>query len=110
MVPSPYAEAVLDLVARIPAARVMTYGDIADVLGRGGARSVGTVLARYGAGVPWHRVVRADGRPAAGHETRALNLLSREGISVANGRIEGIHALRWSPSDPVGTGTVRPPC
>jgi alkylated DNA nucleotide flippase Atl1 len=40
-----YLEAVLDLVATIPAGRVMTYGAIAEVLrdrlGRGGPRLVG---------------------------------------------------------------------
>ncbi|WP_250448398.1 MGMT family protein, partial [Actinotalea sp. C106] len=60
-----YLEEVLDLVDAIPPGRVMTYGDVAGVLrgilGRGGARQVGQVMARAGAGVPWWRVVNAAG-------------------------------------------------
>ncbi len=56
-----FAEAVLDLVETIPSGRVTTYGAIADRLGRGGPRQVGTVMATIGGSVPWWRVVRADG-------------------------------------------------
>ena len=38
--PSPFAEAVLDLVARIPSGKVMTYGDVAGCLAMGGPRAV----------------------------------------------------------------------
>ncbi len=60
-----YAEVVLAVVEAIPAGRVMSYGDIADFLGAGGPRQVGSVLSREGAAVSWWRVVHADG-PAAG--------------------------------------------
>lgn len=64
--PAEYVEAVLELVERIPAGRVMSYGMIAEVLherfGRGSARRVGTIMARYGGPVPWHRVVTGGGR------------------------------------------------
>ncbi len=43
VLPTPYAESVLDLVATIPAGRVMTYGDIAGAVG-GSALSVGRVI------------------------------------------------------------------
>ena len=62
--PSEFADDVLDVVDQIPEGMVMTYGDIAELLGRGGARGVGTVMARYGSDVPWWRVIRA------GHSTR----------------------------------------
>jgi len=95
--PTPYAEAVLDLVARIPAGRVMAYGDVAAALQRGGGpRQVGTVMARFGSGVPWHRVVRADGTPAAGHEAEALRRHRREGTPLRGARIDMARA-RWSP-------------
>ena len=42
--PTPFAEAVLDLVEQIPPGRVMAYGDVAGALGTGGARAVGTVM------------------------------------------------------------------
>jgi alkylated DNA nucleotide flippase Atl1 len=60
--PSPYAGRVLAVVRRIPPAKVMTYGDIAEFLERGTARQVGAVLAGYGSDVPWWRVVDSTGR------------------------------------------------
>ncbi|MFP7762110.1 MGMT family protein [Marisediminicola sp. LYQ85] len=67
-----FVSRVLAVVDSIPAGRVMTYGDVAAAIGTRAARAVGAVLARYGSTVAWWRVVRADGRPAAGHEARAL--------------------------------------
>ena len=67
-----FVEAVLEVVADIPPGRVMTYGQIAALLGSRGARVVGNVMARYGSGVPWWRVIRASGRPPACHEGKAL--------------------------------------
>ncbi|GAA1196388.1 alkylated DNA nucleotide flippase Atl1 [Kitasatospora gansuensis] len=78
----PYVESVLDLTERIPPGRVMTYGDVAEYLGRGGPRQVGRVMALYGSGVPWWRVVRADGRPLPGHEHRALPEYRTEGTPL----------------------------
>ncbi|MCW4386045.1 MGMT family protein [Salinibacterium sp. SYSU T00001] len=67
-----FTSAVLDVVAAIPPGSVMTYGDVAAVLGSRAARSVGGILSRYGADVPWWRVIRANGLPPAAHEERAL--------------------------------------
>jgi alkylated DNA nucleotide flippase Atl1 len=67
-----YSARVLDLVDAIPPGQVMSYGDIAEYLGEGGPRQVGRVLARYGGGGPWWRVIHADGTPAPGHEAVAL--------------------------------------
>jgi len=95
--PTPYAEAVLDLVSRIPPGRAMAYGDVAAALQRGGGpRQVGTVMARFGSGVPWHRVVRADGSLPAGHEAEALRRHRREGTPLRGDRID-LKAARWSP-------------
>lgn len=63
---------VLDIVDTIPPGRVMTYGDIAAVLGSRAARVVGQVMSNYGADVAWWRVIRAGGHPPVGHEQRAL--------------------------------------
>lgn len=70
--PGEYASRVLDLVDAIPAGCVMSYGEVARVLGAGGPRQVGRVLALWGGGVPWWRVVHADGSLLAGHEQAAL--------------------------------------
>jgi alkylated DNA nucleotide flippase Atl1 len=96
--PTPFAECVLDLVEQIPPGRVMAYGDVAKVLGEGGARAVGTVMARFGSGVPWHRVIRSDGSPPAGHEAEALRRHRREGtpLTASGTRIDMV-AARWWP-------------
>lgn len=91
-----YVELVLDVVERIPSGRVMTYGDIAELLGRGGPRQVGTVLSHSGAAVPWWRVIRADGRPARGLEDSAWDRLLAEGCPVHAGRVD-LRTARWSP-------------
>lgn len=87
-----YAEAVLDLVERIPPGRVMSYGAIADALadrsGRRSPRRVGTIMARYGGAVPWHRVVAADGRLVPGHEERARRRLLAEGTPMLGDRVD----------------------
>lgn len=91
-----YAEEVLRLVEAVPPGRVTTYGDLAEMVGRGGPRQVGAVLARHGGGVPWWRVVRADGRPADGLAERALRRLGDEGVPVRGGRVRLVSA-RWRP-------------
>lgn len=80
MHPTPFAEQVLDLVAAIPPGRVLSYGDVAERLGSRAPRAVGTALARFGGGVPWWRVVRADGQPAPGHAQEAAARLRAEGV------------------------------
>ncbi|WUV84837.1 MGMT family protein [Streptomyces sp. NBC_01476] len=80
--PSPFAERVLDTVDLIPPGKVMTYGDVAEWLGEGGPRQVGRVLALYGSGVPWWRVVRSDGVLLPGHELRALDAYRAEGTPL----------------------------
>ena len=103
-----FAERVLDVVERIPPGQVLSYGDIAELLGDGGPRRVGRVLARDGSAVPWWRVLRADGTHADGIRERALDLLRAEGAAVRgtgpNGRVD-MRRARWDPTDP--TGQVR---
>lgn len=67
-----FLDAVLEIVRAIPPGRVMTYGDVAAVLGSRGARLVGQIMARHGEHVPWWRVVRSGGLPPAEHERAAL--------------------------------------
>jgi len=67
-----YVEAVLSIVERIPKGRATTYGLIAEAVGRGGPRQVGRTMAMYGGGVPWWRVVRADGSLPESHQRGAL--------------------------------------
>ncbi|MDM7855969.1 MGMT family protein [Cellulomonas alba] len=105
-----YAEAVLDLVARIPPGRAMTYGTIAEVVSdgfvaaggaaRGGPRQVGQVMSRAGGGVPWWRVVNASGAPPPRHELRALAELRAEGTPLTNdGRRVALRRAIWFPDE-----------
>lgn len=93
---TPYARLVLDAVDAIPPGRVLTYGDVAELTGRGAPRAVGMVLARWGEEVPWHRIVLASGRPAPGHELEAARLLRHEGVPFAGERVDLARA-RWRP-------------
>ena len=94
--PSEYAERVLDVVDAIPPGRVMAYGDIAVHLGEGGPRQVGRVMALWGGGVPWWRVIRADGSPPTGHETEAMRHYREEGTPLRTGlgRVD-MRRARW---------------
>ena len=107
-----YVEAVLDLVERIPPGRVMTYGAIADALadvaGRTSARHVGTILARHGGAVPWHRLVGASGRLVPGHEHRARRLLAEERTPMRGDRVD-MRAAAWHPDGSPGPPGSRSP-
>ena len=93
-----YAEAVLDLVERVPPGRVTTYGAVADHLARGGPRQVGTVMATYGGGVPWWRVIRADGTVPPHLGPEALQAWWAEGTPLRpSGRVD-VAAAFWAPS------------
>jgi alkylated DNA nucleotide flippase Atl1 len=96
-----FAARVLDVVEAIPPGQVMSYGDIAEYLGQGGPRQVGRVMGLWGGGVPWWRVVHADGSLLAGHERAALARYRDEGTplrTAADGRPSGVNMrqARWS--------------
>ncbi|HSV68150.1 MAG TPA: MGMT family protein [Mycobacteriales bacterium] len=91
-----FAERVLAVVERIPAGWVMSYGDVAELLGSRAPRMVGQVMARQGGGVPWHRVLRSDGTPAPGLADRQLALLAAEGVPIVGGRVD-MRLARYSP-------------
>jgi alkylated DNA nucleotide flippase Atl1 len=79
---SDYASRVLDVAEAIPPGQVMSYGDIAEYLGEGGPRQVGRVMALWGGGVAWWRVIHADGSLLAGHERAALARYREEGTPM----------------------------
>lgn len=83
-----YTELVLSVVEQIPPGQVATYGDIAELVGRGGPRQVGHVMAQFGGGVPWWRVVRADGRPARPLAEHGLRLLEADKTPIKGDRVD----------------------
>ena len=98
-----YREGVYRIVRQIPAGRVMTYGQIAEILGEGyTARTVG--YAMHGAdteNVPWQRVINSQGACSTGRMTMPVNLqqqmLESEGIRFdARGRCD-LKKYRWEP-------------
>ena len=92
--PTAYARTVLGAVDTIPRGRVLSYGDVAELTGRGTGRTVGTVLSNHGREVPWWRVVQASGRPAEPHLQEALRLLRAEGCPVRGEHVVLAEA-RW---------------
>lgn len=79
----------------IPAGRVLTYGDIAELLGCGGPRQVGRALSHSTRDAPWWRVLRAGGEPAGGLALRARFHYDDEGTALT------------VPADPTGPHEYR---
>ncbi len=89
------AERILDLVAAVPPGRVTTYGDIAALAGTPAPRLVGRVLAELSDDdTPWHRVLRANGTPAAHLIEEQCARLRAEGVTVTAGRVN-LRQYRW---------------
>lgn len=92
------------MVRRIPAGRVATYGQVAELAGLAGhARQVGYALHALpgGTAVPWHRVINASGgvslRAVPGDELTQRQLLEDEGVGFdLRGRVR-LSAVRWRP-------------
>ncbi|WP_280397870.1 MGMT family protein [Nocardia carnea] len=81
-------EHVRALVASIPPGRVVTYGDIAAVVGLSTPRTVGWIMRTDSGDLPWHRVLGASGKPAAHLADRQLRLLAAEGVPITDGRVD----------------------
>ena len=82
-----FEEAVIRTIRRLKPGEVASYGEIAEEAGYPrAARAVGAVLA-HSDGLPWWRIVRADGRLVAPHEREQARLLTKEGVSVVGGRV-----------------------
>ena len=102
-----FYEAVYRLVRDIPRGRVMTYGQIAAVLGvPRAARAVGYAMHASGerADVPWQRVINhRGGISARGEVERPLVqriLLEEEGVTFdASDRCD-LRVYRWEPAFP----------
>src|SRR6476620_2747194 len=99
--PEEYAELVLRCVESVPRGRVTTYGAIAEVvgavLGGGGPRQAGSVMAQDGAGMPWWRVVRADGTPPLCHSGEARGHYLEEGTPLRTSGKVDLGVALWRP-------------
>lgn len=100
-------ERIYAVVRRIPRGRVTTYGAVARIAGlRGQARLVGYALSalRDGTGVPWHRVINAQGKlsleqaRSSSGTTQRLRLLSEGVVVNAAGRVS-LATFGWRVAD-----------
>lgn len=97
-----YRERVYALVRQIPPRKVMTYGQLAVVLGEGyTARTVGYVMHGAPDDVPWQRVINSQGKVSTGRLTMPLNLqqelLEAEGVIFnASGKCD-LGKFQWFP-------------
>ncbi len=92
---------VYKLVKQIPRGRVLTYGAVAKALRLpGGARAAGRAMGAtpQGKGIPWHRVLGADGKILIREPYASLQkkLLESEGIPVVESRIN-VKKHLWTP-------------
>tara|TARA_B100002052_G_scaffold116426_1_gene107107 strand:+ start:603 stop:953 length:351 start_codon:yes stop_codon:yes gene_type:complete len=101
-----FDQRVYALVRQIPAGRLATYGQVAELLGCWGrARQVGWALRRLPCptDVPWQRVVNAAGRISfspsrEGSDWIQRQLLIEEGIEVSeDGRLP-LRRYLWTPA------------
>lgn len=107
-----YRERVFRIVRSIPRGRVMTYGQIAEILGEGYTpRTVGFVMHSANDKTPWHRVINAQG----GCSTRGLvlphdkqqRMLEAERVSFnERGRCE-LQKYLWIPAETGGKRKAR---
>lgn len=91
---------VKNVVRQVPVGRVTTYGKVAEALGDVRAsKFVWLVMSssREDEAVPWHRVVRSDGRVAGVRESEAMlrktALLEGEDISVSDGEVSDFRTI-----------------
>ena len=94
-----FRAAVYKLVRRVPRGQVVTYGQVAAMVRRPrSARAVGAAMRQCPDGVPWHRVMNAQGgisrrRQSSGMLTQRIRL-EQEGVKLRSGRVP-LKKYRW---------------
>jgi len=82
MTDASFEQDVREAIRRLKPGEIASYGDIAEEAGaRGGARAVGNILAKSD-GLPWWRVVRADGSLVSPNGAEQARRLAQEGVPV----------------------------
>lgn len=97
-----YRERVYEIVRSIPPGKVMTYGQIAIILGEGyTARTVGYVMHGSDDGVPWQRVINSQGKISTGRLSIPVNLqqsmLEQEGVVFSEKGKCDLGEYQWWP-------------
>ena len=85
-----FFQQVYALVAQVPPGTVISYGQIARLLGRPrGARQVGWAMRRCPPELPWQRVTKADGTLPGDGSGVWHALLEAEGVTfLPDGRVD----------------------
>jgi len=98
-----FSDNVYAYVGRIPAGRVMTYGQLAGLCGHPRAARVVGGIAHHGpAELPWHRVVNKQGGLAGefpGGRSEQAKMLEAEGVAVSDDYKIDVNTLIWWPND-----------
>jgi methylated-DNA-[protein]-cysteine S-methyltransferase len=97
---------VYDLLLKIPAGKVSTYGDLARALGNPSAsRAIGRILGENPnpIKVPCHRVVMSNGRIGgyAYGSAKKRQLLEKEGVSFINGTVKNFNNVKVYPQSSI---------
>ena len=100
-----FYEAVYRVVRKIPRGRVMTYGQIATILGAPrAARAVGYAMRAAPKKVPWQRVINRKGQISArGDVERPIiqqQMLEAEGLVFDETESCDLVRYRWEPRNP----------
>jgi methylated-DNA-protein-cysteine methyltransferase-like protein len=103
--PTNFYEAVYRVVCRIPKGRLMTYGQIATILGTPRAsRAVGYAMRASPEDLPWQRVINAKGQISGRTDIERPMLqrllLEDEGVQFDATETCDLQALRWEPRNP----------
>lgn len=105
-----YRERVYQIVRKIPRGRVMTYGQIAELLGDGYTpRTVGFVMHASPADTPWHRVLNARGATSTGRlvlpHDKQQKLLELENVVFNKNGCCDLQTFLWIPKPAELAGT-----
>jgi methylated-DNA-protein-cysteine methyltransferase-like protein len=101
---SNYRERVYRIVRSIPRGRVMTYGQLAEILGEGYTpRTIGFVMHGSDDKTPWHRVINAQGGCSTGRlvlpADKQQRMLAAEGVEFnERGRCD-LQRYLWIPRE-----------
>ncbi len=99
-----YRERVYRIVRSIPRGRVMTYGQLAEILGEGYTpRTIGFVMHGSADKTPWHRGINAQGGCSTGRlvlpADKQQRMLEAEGVEFnERGRCD-LQRYLWIPRE-----------
>lgn len=108
---SEYRERIYRLASQIPKGRVMTYGQIAEILdsdeAKYTAQTVGWAMHAIGDTGPWARVINAQGRCSTGRVmlpgNKQQTILESEGIEFDSSGRCNLEKYLWIPPEEKGS-------